>query len=192
MRVPATCKEVKIRLQTVTNAGVTHWTDVCVFAEGAHEITLPWWVREADQVQEVFRLRPETFFANNVWNAELGGHRIPNGWAVREQKYGDGRLTLWSPSATTGLPMFFYGKRPASAYSSDTEEKHINGNYMNALLAEKVYNSMNGARSASLNVKWIDKRKSETKLEAKAERISQSKRIERQMRDVYERITVSS
>lgn len=83
---PSTCEQIAVRLQGTTATSDTYWDDVILLRTGSHEIALPSWITQWDQVKRVYygstpnnrdnvvyhdyyttRCIPDTGSANNEW-----------------------------------------------------------------------------------------------------------------------------
>ncbi len=158
VQIPAGCKQVKIRLITVTASGTTEWDEVCFYPLAGREVRLPSWVKGRSQVAAVFRYHPDTVGTAQpgVLTADLRG-TLERGYSVRES-FGGGSLRLVTDLTHLNWPLYIYGTRYEEAYSNETTDlKSIDINWMLEELKYKVYM---GARStpaaAQLTQKTLD------------------------------------
>lgn len=136
---PTTCKQISIRLGASENSVATTWDDVCFYSPSQPDIRLPWWVKTRDQVREYYTLDPSSQSGNDEWDPALIGRRAPN-WTTRQSRFGSGQLRAVN-ELRQGIsgPMYIYGLRNETAWSSDTETKHVDQRLIVASLAVKCY-----------------------------------------------------
>jgi hypothetical protein len=179
LAVPATCREISIRLVSVGAGDVTHWDDVVFFSPGEHSSALPSYIEGKDQIKKVFRLNPATVTVNDIWTADYD-LRAENGWDLIEDSF-TGHNRLRTRVTAMGMPLAFFGLRKEEAFSSPTTDyKAINANWMHAELCVKVFESLSSWPGAgSMDSKWIKDKLKDYQLMQNRERYKVALRMEK-------------
>lgn len=179
LEVPATCKEIEVRLSTVTASGTTYWDDVCLFAIGESSQGLPNWIEDPDQVKQVFRLVPNEINQNEVWSADIRGN-LERGWDVYEDGF-TSHNRLRTRLTHASMPLYIYGIRKEEAFSDPSADyKAIDGNWMHAELCVKVFESLSSWPGAgTIDSKWINAKLKDYSLARNIERYKAALRIEK-------------
>ncbi len=130
--LPATCYTWSVRLSNVENNVTTYWDEVCTYPLGAHDIKLPWWMKQKKQKLGVFKMMPITI-DDYTYDGGLRGE-LDRTWDVQEDRIGGHGLRLQQrPTLGAGLstPLFIYGLRNEEAYSNDnSDEKSLDTNLL--------------------------------------------------------------
>lgn len=159
---PATCKQVTIRLVTVTNAGVTEWDEVVLYSQEARSIALPWWVKSRSQVRDVYQLHGNPV-RNDLWTDELRGIALAEGrqWRIRDNPLGRGQLRLQLIEGHMSHPIYIMGLRNETAYADNhVEIKHVDLNYLTTCLCYRTFSHLlQSPDVAYLERKWLNERR---------------------------------
>jgi hypothetical protein len=111
LQIGSSTSLVDIHLGCDTTEEYARFKDLIFYPYGVQSIPLPGWVREADQVKKVFRLKPEHFENPEIWLASFQG-RHQAGWVPQVDKFATsqpGQLT--SHTGTLNDPLYFVGRR---------------------------------------------------------------------------------
>ena len=179
---PSTTAEISLRLGGTSATNICDWDDVSLLNISSKDVPLPWWVRDAAQWKATFLWRPSPISqsggASHQYSPELDGRRTLE-WEPRDSAFGGGQMRLASRVNSVTRLMYGYGKRNEEAYSSDTESKHIDANYMNAALLNKIYSSLGGMPSSgTFNTAWIKIQTAKWESEYRKESYRQTQRVE--------------
>ena len=161
---PSGCKAIAIQLTTVEASKVTDWDSICLYPMGAREITLPWWVKEREQVRGVFNLTANEI-TTSLLESTLRGYLDPR-WDVQDSSHGNNRLKLVGTNgAVMSSPLYIYGIRNALAYANDNSDgKFVPEYLLLSKLAHRVYvglakrpgNSSNTKRQYEIDAAFWD------------------------------------
>lgn len=172
---PSTCKAITIRLASQGASDVTHWDDVVFYELGQKTMTLPWWVRNRDQVKGVFELRSRGTNEDSVYAYEMVGLET-DAWDIRDTFLGRLQLVRRDGSGMS-KPLFIFGTRPETAYSNDhADTKYVNEEFLVAATLFHIYDALASDLDAgSVDMQWIQnqrgiwKRRYDNALEAQDE-----------------------
>ena len=153
---PSTCYQMQVRLSNTENSVTSIWDDVVLYPIDSGEISLPWWVKNKQQVKGIFELRAEQI-TTNVWDTTLRGEPVTNDYVIQDSAFGKGGLSLVKTRGTIGGPLFIFGIRNEEAYSSDTlDSKRVDENLLFTCLAYKVFSHLRQLpNSGVLDSQWI-------------------------------------
>ena len=152
---PATCYQISIRLSNEEDAVTTEWDDVILFGYDQQTISLPWWVKDFEQVKKVFRYIPSEQ-AGNIVSAELRGEPDER-WDIVDTSFGRGKLQLKARVGAVTSPLFIFGVRNETAYDDDNADtKLVDEDYLLACVLYKLYSSLAGEpKEGYLDAKWL-------------------------------------
>ena len=182
--VPSTCYQITIRLSNAENSVTSMWDEVAVYPTDTTELNLPWWVGDHSQVKAVYQMRMSQSVGANVWDAGYRGEQ-DNRWDIRPSDFGPGPFKLVAHYARgLTMPIFIIGTRPEEAYANDNAEtKHLDGNWMQAALAYKVFDLLgSNPNRGILNMDWIDKQRTKWEMEYEKRKYQQAMRLEQLQR----------
>ena len=138
---PSGCLQISVRLIGAENSSTIRWTDVVLYPTDARDIALPWWVKNKNQVREIFQLQPNEV-KSNVWDGVLRGEKAIH-WDIRDSAFGRGQLRVVARQGTMSNPLFILGIRNEVAFADDTADtKFIDANLIAAGLAFKVFSHL--------------------------------------------------
>lgn len=139
---PAGCNLVQLRMGASENSVVGHWDEVVAIDLGSNDIALPWWVRHIDNIKRICRWQQ--------WQIPNQDNVYVPGWSGSELRVfdygvtqvGSGQLRAISDHWRINGPLFLEGTRNMTAFSSNTEEKRVNENWIVAQLAARLFDMM--------------------------------------------------
>ncbi len=120
IRVPSTCTSVTIRIGSSENSKTTYWDDVVFYGLEDYTISLPWWVKNPNQLKGVFRLRPEAV-TDNILSSSMRGEP-DNRWDLQDSAFGMTRMQLVGRRGYMDEPLFILGSRNETAFSDDNTD----------------------------------------------------------------------
>ena len=176
---PATCNAISIRLTTVEASKVTNWDEVCSYGYGSEGISAPWWMKNEDQLKGVFSLSPREYQAN-VWDATLQGSQNM-AYDIQRTAFGSGQLKFTSRQAHVVYPLFIFGSRNETAFSSDTEEKLMDATFVHTLLMARVWRSLKAFGAGGLDRDWAEKEAQEWARKEHHQLYAQAVRLQKQL-----------
>lgn len=162
--IPSTCRSVSIRLSNTESGKTSYWDDVVFFRDGDADIRLPWFIKDESQVKAIYRWVPTQLIGGsnpNVYTPELRGRRT-HAWQVHQDLFfSDGPNRLISSTETMTYPLFILAVRNQLDFSGttpDSQEIHLDRNYIHACLAEEYYSTLLSSHVGStVSAKAIEK-----------------------------------
>jgi len=178
--IPTTCNQIALRLGNTENTVTSIWDEACVYALDASEINLPWWVGDQSQVKGIFRLRSPLSLGTGIWDATYRGE-TDRRWDLRPNDLGIGAHKLVARYAQgLSMPLYIVGTRPEETYANDnTETKHLDGNWIQAALAFRIFDSLASYPNAgALDMGWLEKQRAKWQDEYEKRKYQQAVRLE--------------
>ena len=151
---PATCYQISIRMSNVENSVTTIWDDAVLYALDSRTISLPWWVKNPNQVKGVFGAINYAI-ATDLLDEESG--ELDPRWDVLESSFGAGKLKLRTRTGTMNKPLFIYGVRYHTAFANDNVDvKLLDENLFLNCVMYKIFEYMvRESRAGYLDSKQI-------------------------------------
>ncbi len=177
---PATCYQVTVRLSTVENGSTTSWNGVALWGLSSYDIALPWWVKDGAQVKG-FGRGIQQDIGTSLWDANPRFSQDSNRWDFKDEAFGRGQIRAVS-KASISDPVYIFGMRNETAYSSETESKKIDANWMASRLGFLMFEQMQAIpNTGMMNMKWVENQYARYVKSWEIERRKQQKRIEDQL-----------
>ena len=160
--VPSTCYQIQVRLSNTENSVTSLWDDVVLYPVDSGEISLPWWVKNKQQVKGIFQLRADQITAN-LWDTTLRGEAVTNDYTITDSAFGRGQLRVTRRRGALQGPLFIFGIRNEVAYATDTlDSKRVDENLLFYCLAYKVFSHLKQLpNSGVLDSQWITRQYTE-------------------------------
>lgn len=115
--IPSGCKSLQIRLQTMTNSGVSYWDQVQLLRKGQRRYALPSWVTEEWQVgKTIYEYEGANLVGDGRMPDETGGREHAHIWTKKEQ------ATVYivpDPPFNNGAPVYVQCLRHYTALATD-------------------------------------------------------------------------
>lgn len=149
---PATCQQVSIRLAT-TSGSLAYFDEVCLYAEEAREIRLPWWVRQRNQVLGICQSWHENTGQSNglVMNPEPNVEP-DDAWYVVDDAIGRSGLRAANRYDRMGnRPYYLFGLRNEEPYANfNVDKKAIDEKLFTACVCWRILNMLGSPSYATV------------------------------------------
>lgn len=176
--IPSTCHQVAIRLGNSENSVTSKWDEVCFMGLDQHDLPLPWWVKNQDQVEGVMQPTFE-HIADNVWAPLPKFQHDPNRWDFRDDAFGRGQLRVMAKYGKPEYPVYIFGLRNEEAWANEnTEKKSVSQNWLISRVLYLLFRKVNQPmRAGNLNMEWVEKQVTYWEKEWNRERRKQEERL---------------
>jgi len=152
--IPSGVDSVHIRLIGQATTDVINVDEVCFYSLHDSSIPLPWWLKNRQQLQAIFKLR-NNMLGNNLSAPNYQGS-IRHGYDVIDDAFGRGTLRVARFPNIEG-PLVIFGTRNEEAFANDhSDAKLADENFLVACLAWRIFSHLRQQPSVGLlDSSWV-------------------------------------